>query len=113
MDFGVQDVTSALPRIESGEVKALAVTTDHVPELLEDAVPGIPSIADFGLEHALFAGSQAIAIQQDASDELVDKLREASENVTASRDFVLFPLTDRARHGKLQAPQGYALQIRG
>ncbi|MGO1182234.1 MAG: Bug family tripartite tricarboxylate transporter substrate binding protein [Micrococcaceae bacterium] len=93
VDFGIQDVTSALPRMESGEVRALAVTTDYVPERVEEVSPGLPSIADYDLEEALFAGSQALAIQKDAPDELVDTLREASENVTESEDFVQF-ITD-------------------
>lgn len=90
VDFGIQDVTSALPRIASGEVRPLAVTTEYVPEKLEEIAPDLPSIADYDLENALFAGSQALAIQSEASDELVNKLREASENVTSSEEFISF-----------------------
>lgn len=90
VDFGVQDVTSALPRLESGEMRALAVTTDYTPDALEEVAPDVPSIAEYDLEEALFAGSQAIAIQKDAPEELVEKLREVSEKVTASDDFAEF-----------------------
>lgn len=90
VDFGIQDVTSALPRMESGEMRALAVTTDYVPAKVEEISPGIPSIDEYDLEEALFAGSQALAIQQDAPDEVVEALREASETVTGSDEFVQF-----------------------
>src|SRR5699024_6249731 len=40
VDFGVQDVNSAvLPHIASGELRPLAVTTEYVPEKLEEIAP--------------------------------------------------------------------------
>lgn len=90
VDFGVQDVTSAMPRIESGELRALAVTTDYVPAALEEIVAEIPSLADYGMERYLFAGSQALAVPADVPDEIVAELEEASAKVVQSEEFVDF-----------------------
>lgn len=87
VDFGIQDVTSALPRLRSGEIRALAVTSDYVPNELEGEVP---SIGEFGLEEYYFTGSQALVVQEDAPQEVVDKLTEASEVVLASEDYKQF-----------------------
>lgn len=86
VDFGIQDVTSALPRLESGELRALAVTTEYVP----DAVGDVPSIAEYGLEEYLFAGSQALAVPAEAPDNVVDRLTEASQAAIESEDFKQF-----------------------
>lgn len=90
VDFGVQDVTSAMPRIESGELKALAVTTDYVPNALEELSPGIPSIADYDLERYLFAGSQGFVVPEDVPEDIVAKLEEASEQVIQSEEYIEF-----------------------
>lgn len=90
VDFGVQDVTSAIPRIESGELRALAVTTDYVPPALEEVSPGVPSMADYGLERYLFAGSQALAVPEDVPDEMIAQLEDASAEVLESEEFIEF-----------------------
>lgn len=86
VDFGIQDITSALPRIKSGEIRALAVTTDYVPEVLGD----VPSIEEYGMSDYLFAGSQALVVQKDAPQEVVDALTEASIAAVESEDFIKF-----------------------
>lgn len=86
VDFGIQDVTSALPRLDSGEIRALAVTTEYVPEALGD----VPSIKDFGLEKYMFAGSQALVVPKDAPEHVVDKLTEASQASVESESFTRF-----------------------
>lgn len=86
VDFGIQDVTSALPRLDSGEIRALAVTTDYVPEALGD----VPSIQEFGLEEYLFAGSQALVVPKDAPDHVVDTLTEAAQATVESEEFTRF-----------------------
>ena len=90
VDFGVQDVTSAMPRIESGELRALAVTTDYVPDALEELSPGVPSIADYDLERYMTAGSQGLVVPSDVPDEIVSKLEDASEKVIESEEYVEF-----------------------
>lgn len=87
VDFGIQDITSALPRIKSGEIRALAVTTEYVPEVLEGDVP---SIKEFGMEEYLFGGSQALVVQKDTPQAVVDRLTEAAEASVAAEDFVSF-----------------------
>lgn len=86
VDFGIQDVTSALPRLESGEIRALAVTTEDVPEVLGD----VPSIQEFGLEEYLFAGSQALVVPKEAPDHVVDTLTEAAQAAVESEEFTRF-----------------------
>lgn len=86
VDFGIQDVTSALPRLDSGEIRALAVTTEYVPEALGD----VPSIQEFGLEEYLFAGSQALVVPKDAPDHVVDTLTEAAQAAVESDEFTSF-----------------------
>lgn len=86
VDFGIQDVTSALPRMDSGEIRALAVTTEYVP----DQVGDIPSIGEYGLEDYLFAGSQALVVQKDAPEAVVERLTEASTAAVESEAFQEF-----------------------
>lgn len=87
VDFGIQDVTSALPRLKSGEIRALAVTSEYVPEELSGEVP---SIGEFGLEGYFFTGSQALVVQKDAPQPVVDRLTEAADAVVTSDEFVEF-----------------------
>lgn len=86
VDFGIQDVTSALPRLDSGEIRALAVTTEYVPEALGD----VPSISEFDLEDYLFAGSQALVVPQDTPELVVNELTEAAQAAVESEDFTQF-----------------------
>lgn len=87
VDFGIQDVTSALPRLRSGEIRGLAVTSDYVPDAMEGDVP---SIGDFGLEEFYFTGSQSLVVQKDTPQEIVDTLTEASQVVLESDEFKTF-----------------------
>jgi tripartite-type tricarboxylate transporter receptor subunit TctC len=86
VDFGIQDVTSALPRLESGEIRALAATTESAPDALGD----VPSIAEFGLADYLFDGSQALVVPKDTPGHVVDKLTEAAQAAVKSEDFTQF-----------------------
>lgn len=90
VDFGIQDVTSALPRIESGELRVLAVTTDYVPDALEEMSPGVPSIFDYGLEQYEVSGSQGLVVPKDVPDEIVTLLEDAAEQVVQSEEYVEF-----------------------
>lgn len=90
VDFGIQDIGSALPRIESGELVPLAVSTDYVPDALAELDEDVPSIAEFGLDDYLFAGSQALAVPADTPDEIVETLREAASAITESEEHQAF-----------------------
>lgn len=86
VSFGIQDVTSALPRLESGEIRALAVTTDYVPDIIGD----VPTLDEFGLEEYLFAGSQALVVPKDAPEHVVETLTEAAQAAVQSEEFTAF-----------------------
>lgn len=90
VDFGIQDISSALPRIESGELVPLAVSTDYVPDELAELADDIPSISEFDLDDYIFAGSQALVVPADTPDEIVETLTEAASAVIESEEHQTF-----------------------
>lgn len=90
VDFGIQDVTSALPRLESGELRALAISTEEPLE----ALPDVPTLAEEGFEDATFSGSQALVVPAETPQEVVDVLSEAASNAVEDPEFLEFVETN-------------------
>lgn len=90
VDFGIQDIATSLPRLESGEMRVLAISTEKIPVALEEVVPDVQTLADYDLEAALFGGSQGLVVPADTPDGIIDVLREASESVITDDGFLEF-----------------------
>jgi tripartite-type tricarboxylate transporter receptor subunit TctC len=86
VDYGIQDVTSALPRLESGEIRALAISSE---ERL-DALPDVPTVGEKGFESATFTGSQALVVPAETPEEVIGVLEEAASNAVEDPEFVEF-----------------------
>lgn len=87
VDWGVQDITSALPRVRSGELRILAISTDYLPDALDEEVP---TLGELGFEELQTAGSQALVVPADTPQEVYDVLAAASTAVIESDEFVEF-----------------------
>lgn len=90
VDFGIQDITSALPRLESGELRGLAISSE---ERL-DALPDLPTVGEEGFEDATFVGSQALVVPAETPDEVVGALEEAASAAVEDPEFVEFVETN-------------------
>lgn len=90
VDYGIQDVTSAQPRLKSGEIRALAISTAERVE----ALPDVPTVVEEGVENAVFTGSQALVVQAEAPENVIATLEEAAGNAVADPEFVEFVETN-------------------
>ncbi|MFC0582429.1 tripartite tricarboxylate transporter substrate binding protein [Micrococcoides hystricis] len=86
VSFGIQDITSALPRLKNGDIRALAVSTEE----RNHALPDVPSFTELDLEEVHFSGSQALVVQKDVPAEIVEKLEEAAAKAVEDPEFVKF-----------------------
>ncbi|MGD7002584.1 Bug family tripartite tricarboxylate transporter substrate binding protein [Corynebacterium halotolerans] len=71
-DLGVIDITSARPRVQSGDLKALAVTGPVRAEGLEDA----PTVTEAGFPEADYVVSQALVGPADVPDEIAEEIEK-------------------------------------
>ncbi|MCJ8503976.1 tripartite tricarboxylate transporter substrate binding protein [Kocuria flava] len=84
--LGVIDLATALPRIESGELKALAVTGDEPPEQLAD----VPTVTDAGFPEADYLVTQALVVPAETPDEVVEVLSQDTEEAVQSDSYQEF-----------------------
>ncbi|MFI7481225.1 Bug family tripartite tricarboxylate transporter substrate binding protein [Kocuria sp. M1R5S2] len=87
VDFGVQDVNSTvLARLESGELRPLAISSqERLP-----ALPDAPTVVEEGFENATFTGSQALAVPAETPEEIVGILEEAASAAVEDPEFTEF-----------------------
>lgn len=72
VSFGVLDATDAAPRVEAGELRAIAILSDETSDLF----PGIPAITDYNVTNiGGFKGLLWVAIHKDTPDEIVEWLK--------------------------------------
>ena len=86
VSFGIQDITSALPSLRNGEIRAIAISTREP----NDAIPDVPTISDLDLDQVIFSGSQALVVQKDVPAEIVAKLEDAASKAVQNERFVKF-----------------------
>lgn len=84
-ELGVIDVATALPRIESGELKALAATGEP-PEELAD----VPTVTEAGFPEAEYLVTQALVVPADTPDEIVEVLSQDTEEALQSDSYQEF-----------------------
>jgi tripartite-type tricarboxylate transporter receptor subunit TctC len=119
------DITSALPLLKSGRVKAVAVLSKErssflpeVPTLAESGVPGYEAIGWFGLlapggtpapvVSRLAAETAAVMRQPDIKDKLAAAALEPW--VTTPEEFLTFIRTETAKWGRVIRESGAKLE---
>lgn len=71
-DCGIVDDTDAISRVESGELRVLAVIHDEPSRLFPEA----PLMSDYGIKDiGTFVGVKIAAVRADTSDEIVEWLK--------------------------------------
>lgn len=72
VEFGVLDSTDAAPRVEAGELRAIAILSDEPSGLL----PDVPAITDYNVtDIGGFKGLLWVAVHKDTPDEIVEWLK--------------------------------------
>lgn len=82
-DLGVIDITSAKARIQSGELRALAVTG---PARL-DWIPDTPTVTEAGFPDADYVVSQALLGPADVSDDIAEDIEQLAQEAVATQVF--------------------------
>ncbi|MGB6103303.1 MAG: tripartite tricarboxylate transporter substrate binding protein [Pusillimonas sp.] len=83
IDAALMDIPGSIPYIQSGKLKALAVTSpDRHPRL-----PDVPTIAEEGWPDAQFTGWNGIAVRSDTPDDIKDRLNVIIREVVAEDAF--------------------------
>lgn len=85
-DLGVLDIATALPRIESGELKALVRTGEDAPEALAD----VPTVTDAGYSEADYLVSQGLVLPADTPDDVAEVLAEDAAEALESSSYQEF-----------------------
>ncbi len=89
VDVMFDNLPSALPHIQSGELRALAVTTPD----RADALPDVPTLAETGIDGLDGFAARSwfgILVPADTDDAVVDKLSVALNGVLENDDFKKF-----------------------
>ncbi|MFX0547656.1 Bug family tripartite tricarboxylate transporter substrate binding protein [Roseovarius sp. S1116L3] len=89
VDVMFDNLPSALPHIQSGELRALAVTT---PERAE-ALPDVPTLSETGIDGLDGFAARSwfgILVPAETDDTVVEKLSAALNGVLEDEDFVKF-----------------------
>lgn len=80
VDLAAIDLPGALPRIASGELRALAISGGK----RSPALPEVPSFSELGYERSDFSGSQGLVAPSGVDPETLQKLRELTQEALQS-----------------------------
>lgn len=84
VEFAIVDDTDAISRVESGELRVLAILHDEQSRLFPDA----DLISDYGVEDiSTFIGLKWIAIRADTPTEIVDWLKQELNAAIQSEEY--------------------------
>ena len=96
IDVAFDNVGSIVPRVKSGEVRALAVTDDVRSKFL----PDVPTMKELGYPTVISSSTRGIAAPKDTPAPIVAKLRD-----------VLKKAMENPEHVKKLEDQGLAIKI--
>ncbi|NCV57149.1 MAG: tripartite tricarboxylate transporter substrate binding protein, partial [Betaproteobacteria bacterium] len=82
IDLMFDNLPPALPHIQSGKLKALAVTTSK----RNPALPNVPTMQELGYPKFVVSGWFGLAVVRGTSAELTEKLQDALRKVIAQED---------------------------
>lgn len=93
VEFGVLDSTDAAPRVEAGELRAIAILSDEQSDLL----PDVPAITDYGVtDIGGFKGLLWVAVHKDTPDEIVEWIKLKLDEAINSDEYQQY-LADSGR----------------
>lgn len=75
VDLAAIDLPGALPRIASGELRALAISGAK----RSPALPDVPSFSELGYERSDFSGSQGLVAPRGVDEKTLEKLKELTD----------------------------------
>jgi tripartite-type tricarboxylate transporter receptor subunit TctC len=86
LDLFVGDATTVMPLVQSGDLRALAITTAN----RIDAYPGVPTMMEAGIPNYELIGWFAAFLPAGASPDLVSKLNRAFTEASSGPDAEAF-----------------------